>query len=634
MRITNVRFIKERSKMKQLKKQWNKVTVLLLTFGMVFGLFGAVTVQAQDGNASGSTIFDVKIVHTNDIHARVEEDDYNQVIGMDRLSGIAQAFTEGADGSLMLDSGDTFHGQPIATLVKGESVAKLMKACGYDAMTTGNHDWSYGKDRLKELGGIANVKILSGNIKNADGTSFFDTDALVKEITKNGKTLKIGVFGVSDPEMKNKTTPSNVEGLDFQDAVSYAKKEAATLKSEGCDVVIALSHTLDPKNVAAQVDGVDLWLCGHEHIELSESVTTPDGSKTYVSESGHYLNSVGLIDLNCIMDEDGSVHVDYEKTSVDYEAAQNYPKDASVTAVLDTIKAENETELNRVIGTSPVELDGVWEHIRIGQTNLGNVITDAYLLATGADIAFENAGGIRASIAAGTVTYGDVINVSPYGNYVVTKKLTGAQIKEMLETSLTIQKNCIVANDSGEWDAWPNDSGSYLQVGGITVRFDPAQPAGERVLSVQKDGQELDDTKEYTVAVNNYLAGSDSYPQLADAAEIGEYSCCEELLIRFFEQGSDAVTASAAKQNMIQTTKETEEPEQPPVPVTPSVPEQPSKEQPEAAKTEVKKEQVSGTKTSVKSPKTADSNELFCWMILLLLSGGAGSICLVQGNKR
>ena len=620
--------------MKQLKKQWNKITVLLLTFGMVFGLFGAVTVQAQDGNASGSTIFDVKIVHTNDIHARVEEDDYNQVIGMDRLSGIAQTFTEGADGSLMLDSGDTFHGQPIATLVKGESVAKLMKACGYDAMTTGNHDWSYGKERLKELGGIANVKILSGNIKNADGTSFFDTAALVKEITKNGKTLKIGVFGVSDPEMKNKTTPSNVEGLDFQDAVAYARREAAALKAEGCDVVIALSHTLDPKNVAAQVDGVDLWLCGHEHIELSESVTTPDGSKTYVAESGHYLNSVGLIDLNCTMDENGSVHVDYEKTSVDYEAAQNYPKDASVTAVLDTIKAENETELNRVIGTSPVELDGVWEHIRIGQTNLGNVITDAYLLATGADIAFENAGGIRASIAAGTVTYGDVINVSPYGNYVVTKKLTGAQIKEMLETSLTIQKNCIVANDSGEWDAWPNDSGSYLQVGGITVRFDPAQPAGARVLSVQKDGQELDDTKEYTVAVNNYLAGSDSYPQLADAAEIGEYSCCEELLIRFFEQGSDAVTASAAKQNMIQTTKEIEEPGQSPVPVTPSVPEQPVKEQPEAAKTEVEKEKASGTKTSVKSPKTADSNELFCWMILLLLSGGAGSICLVQGNKR
>ena len=119
------------------------------------------------------------------------------------------------------------------------------------------------------------------------------------------------------------------------------------------------------------------------------------------------------------------LQLEHKKTSVDYEAAQNYPKDASVTAVLDSIKAENETVLNRVIGTSPVELDGVWEQ---------------------------------------------------------------------LETSLVIQKNCIAANDSGEWDAWPNDSGSYLQVGGITVRFDPAQPAGARVLYVQKDGQDLDDT--------------------------------------------------------------------------------------------------------------------------------------------
>ena len=48
--------------MKKLKKQWNKVTVLLLTFGIVFGLFGVMPVQAQDGNTSGSTIFDVKMI--------------------------------------------------------------------------------------------------------------------------------------------------------------------------------------------------------------------------------------------------------------------------------------------------------------------------------------------------------------------------------------------------------------------------------------------------------------------------------------------------------------------------------------------------------------------------------------------
>lgn len=604
-------------------RQCKKFIAVLMASLMLLLPFGSVVVWAQEDGAEQDTTFDVRIVHTNDIHARVEEDDYNQVIGMDRLSGIAQTFVEGSDGSLILDSGDLFHGQSIATLVKGESVAKLVKACGYDAMTTGNHDWSYGKERLKELGRIADIKILSGNVVNADGTPFFDEDTFIKEIEKDGITLKIGVFGVSDPQMKSKTTPSNVEGLEFQDAVSYANSEAAVLKAAGCDVVIALSHTLAPRTLAGQVNGVDLWLCGHEHIEISDEVTTPDGSKTYISESGYYLDSVGLISLSCTKDKDGNISVAYNKTSVNYNEAQNYPKDASVTAILDEINAENAEELNKVVGSSPVELDGVWEHIRIGQTNLGNVVTDAYLLATGADIAFENAGGIRASVAVGDVTYGDVINISPYGNYVVTKVLTGKQIKEMLETSITIQKNCIVANDSGEWDSWPDDSGSYLQIGGIVVSYDPEQPEGERVLSVKKDGQELDDTKTYTVAVNNYLAISDSYPQLAAAEETGEFSCCEELLINFFAQGSDAISTSAADQRLIQTKKEELNPEKP------KEPENPAAEKP-AAGTSAAPQKNENSGSVVKSPKTGDGEELFYWFILLLIGGGVTNGCLIR----
>lgn len=601
-------------------RQCKKFIAVLMASLMLLLPFGSVVVWAQEDGAEQDTTFDVRIVHTNDIHARVEEDDYNQVIGMDRLSGIAQTFVEGSDGSLILDSGDLFHGQSIATLVKGESVAKLVKACGYDAMTTGNHDWSYGKERLKELGRIADIKILSGNVVNADGTPFFDEDTFIKEIEKDGITLKIGVFGVSDPQMKSKTTPSNVEGLEFQDAVSYANSEAAALKAAGCDVVIALSHTLAPRTLAGQVNGVNLWLCGHEHIEISDEVTTPDGSKTYISESGYYLDSVGLISLSCTKDKDGNISVAYNKTSVNYNEAQNYPKDASVTAILDEINAENAEELSKVVGSSPVELDGVWEHIRIGQTNLGNVVTDAYLLATGADIAFENAGGIRASVAVGDVTYGDVINISPYGNYVVTKVLTGKQIKEMLETSITIQKNCIVANDSGEWDSWPDDSGSYLQVGGIVVSYDPEQPEGERVLSVKKDGQELDDTKTYTVAVNNYLAISDSYPQLAAAEETGEFSCCEELLINFFAQGSDAISTSAADQRLIQTKKEELNPEKPKEPENPAA----------GTSATPQKNENENSGSVVKSPKTGDGEEMLYWFILLLIGGGVTNGCLIR----
>ena len=622
--------------MKKTKNKWKRFSALASVLCLVFSLCWINPANAADaGSQTGSTTFDIRIVQTNDIHARVEASERDQIIGMDRLSGIAKAYTHTADASLMLDAGDTFHGLPSATIVQGESVARLMKACGYDAMTAGNHDWSYGKDRLKELGTIAGVKMLAGNVVNQDGTTFFDDTSYEKMVEKNGKTLKIGVFGVIDPQMSQKTTPSNVEGLVFQDAVLYAQQEAAALKADGCDIVIALSHTLDPQTLAKQVNGVDVWLCGHEHIGLDASVSTPDGSVAYVSECGHYMDTVGLIDLNCTMDAEGNVSFIYQKTSVDYAQSLSYEKDPAVTALLEQINAENAEQLNREIGTSPVDLDGVWEHLRIDQTNLGNVVTDAYLKATGADIAFENAGGIRASVNAGTITYGDVINISPYGNYIVTKKLTGAQIREMLETSLEIRKNNIVANDSGEWDAWPNDSGSYLQVGGISVEYDMEKTQGSRVVSIKKDGKTLNENEFYTVAVNNYLAESSSFPQLAAAQEEGEFAACDEALIRFFEQGSDAIAVSAADQRMVKATDKGQD--------TPQVPDT-NGEIPGAGNTNDKnladntqKNPEAGGKTpgaDTASPKTGDNNLMEMWSILLLLSGGAAVICVTNRKNR
>lgn len=600
------------------EKQKKKKRVLL---GLVCALtlsFTAVPVNAEENVEAQSTSFDVKIVQTNDIHAHVEENEKDGIIGIDRLSGVVHQYTEDADASLVLDSGDTYHGQSFATIVKGESIARLMKACGYDATTPGNHDWSYGKDRLKELGEVSDLKMLAGNITDESGDPFFDDTSYIKEVTKDGKTLKIGVFGVIDPRMKTKTTPSNVEGLTFSDPVAYAKNEAQELRDEGCQIVIGLSHTIDPQGMAKQVDGVDLWLCGHEHVDINTSVTTPDGSTAYISESGYYLHMVGLIDLDCDLDSDGNVTFSYQKETLDYEHALAYEKDPEVTALLDTIKKENAEILDQEIGSSPVELDGVWEHLRIGQTNLGNVATDAYLKTTGADVALENAGGIRASVAAGTITYGDIINISPYGNYIVTKELTGKQLLGILETSLEIQQQNIVANESGDWDAWPDNNGSYLQLGGMTVTYNPKQPKGSRVLSVKIGTLDLDEQKTYTVAVNNYIAGSDDYPELAAAEEIGEFQACEESLISFFQQGEEAISTSAQENRLIQTTKKVD-------PETPEQPEQPKKPETPASKEENPDvTEQTQKKTNGKSPKTGDETMVAFWGMCLLLSGTIG----------
>lgn len=507
-------------------------------------------------SAADVTDFTIKIVHTNDIHARVVENEKGGIIGMERLAGIIDESRKGADISLVADSGDMFHGQSIATLVQGESIARLMKECGYDAMTAGNHDWSYGKDRLKELVEMSGADLLCGNVIDENGNPFFEYDCIMPEVVKDGKKLTVGVFGLIDPAVYSSTAPSNVAGLTFTDPVEYADKTAKALKEEGCDVVIALAHTYKPEELAKQVDGVDLWLCGHEHIDINTTVTTPNGSTAIVIENGYYLYQVGLIELNVAMDGSGEVaNIDYNRTALDYEKASAYEKDADVTAVLDEINKEQSVILDKVVGSSPAELDGVWEHLRIDETNLGRAVTAAYLKATGADVAFENAGGIRANVKAGEITYGDIISVSPYGNYIVTKQVTGKQLKEILETSIDIQLQCISANDSGIYDAWPKSSGSYLQTGGMTVEYNPSLEAGKRVVSVKVGDKPLDENKLYTVATNNFVAVSSYYPQLAEAEETGEFCACDEALIEFFKQDGAVIEQAVTKQGMIKTDK-------------------------------------------------------------------------------
>lgn len=545
-----------------MKNTLKKLTSVLL--GATLAVSGTVCAFATDSD--DTTDFCVKIVHTNDIHARVEENAKSSIIGMPKLKTLIDSFTESSDMDLVVDSGDLFHGQSIATLVQGESIAELVKACGYDAMTAGNHDWNYGKDRLKELAKLADVEMLTGNVVDESGEQFFDNEYYVETTSKDGQELKVGIFGVIDPDIYSKTAGTNVEGLTFTDSAEYAIMAADELEEMGCDVVIALTHTYDPVSLASKVDGVDLWLAGHEHVDIDSEVTTPDGSKSRVIENGYYLYEAGLIDLDCSLDSDGEVvSIDINANKADYSATQNLEENAEVKAVLDNIKSEQSVILNEVVGSTPQDLDGVWEDLRIDETNLGRAVTDAYLLETGADIAFENAGGIRASVKKGDLTYGDIIGISPFGNYIVTKQITGKQLVEILETSIDIQKKSIAANDSGEYDAWPENSGSYLQTGGITVEYNLDLDYGKRVISVKVGDEPLDDNKLYTVATNNFVAVNENYPQLANAEETGEYSACDEALIKYFSQSEDVILKSVTTPRMIKTTatEPTTEPTQP-----------------------------------------------------------------------
>ncbi|MDP9365041.1 MAG: 5'-nucleotidase C-terminal domain-containing protein, partial [Chloroflexota bacterium] len=124
-----------------------------------------------------------------------------------------------------------------------------------------------------------------------------------------------------------------------------------------------------------------------------------------------------------------------------------------------------------------------------GEQALGNLIADAYRRATRAQVALAHPGWNWADLPAGDVTWGDLFRVQPAGHDLITLRLTGDQLRRLLE------------------DQWRPERSSPLQVSGLEVELDPDRPFGDRVRAIRAGGTPLDPARRYAVALNAYLAG-------------------------------------------------------------------------------------------------------------------------------
>ena len=563
-----------------------KVFGLLLIMLMITGGWGSMVLAATVNDDQTVTL---KIIHTNDTHSRYSYSVKNNTIGYAKLKTIINQ--ESPD--LVVDAGDIFHGQSFATIEKGASIAELMAAVGFDAMAPGNHDFNYGSDRLLELGTMAKTRILGNNVVYSEsGAAFFEDDYLIKEIVVAGEVIKIGVFGLISPDIYGDTAPVNVAGLSFgsqASVIATAQQAVADLEAQGCDVIVALTHIGDSDNgtlmrsdaIAQGAAGIDVIVDGHTH-----DVENREVNGTLIVQTGSYSSAVGEVELTLekavvtaariempevetsqtVTAADELITAEVIKSQIPAEEAgvvaavaeASYmvvsktaslttvaaasddliPADPTVAALTAAIEAREEPIRQQVVGNTPVKLggptDNIWQDVRLGELNLGRALSDSYRFATGADIAAENAGGIRAQIPAGQISKGQVIDVLPFGNYLVTKAVSGADIKKMLETSIEIGINNQIANNKND-NSWPGNSGSYLQWSGITAAYDLTKPAGQRVYSAKVGAADLDPNRLYTIACNNYLATSSDYPGLQAAAVINEYSACDEAFISYLQ---------------------------------------------------------------------------------------------------
>jgi 2',3'-cyclic-nucleotide 2'-phosphodiesterase (5'-nucleotidase family) len=453
----------------------------------------------------------ITIVHTNDIHSRVSEGKYDGM-GYDKVAAIVKNEKSMNANVIVMDAGDAFHGQTISTLNDGESIVKIMNAVGYDIMTAGNHDFNYGQDRLLELADMADFPIVSANVFNADYTSYLPA---YKIMEYDG--VKVAVFGLATPATTFMTHPDNVIGLTFFDPIIIAKMMTAQLEDEA-DIVVCLSHLgvegkYTSEMVAEYVDGIDVIVDGHSHTVMETGRLIND---TLIVQTGEYTKNVGIVSLEL---KDGMLMKSAKLITKEEGVAME--ADADIVALVDQIKAENEVITSVVVGSTDIHLDGERDDVRTGETNLGNLITDAMLAETGADIALTNGGGIRASIEMGDITKGNVITVLPFGNYVVTKDLTGAEIVAALENGLT---------------DYPEAKGAFPHIAGMDVVFDPAMEAGSKVVSVEINGEPMDMEILYSVATNDFMAaGGDAYIMFMDAEITGEYPGLDEILIDYIQ---------------------------------------------------------------------------------------------------
>ncbi|ADO81825.1 5'-nucleotidase C-terminal domain-containing protein [Ilyobacter polytropus] len=544
--------------------------------------------------------FKLVVAHINDTHGRVEEGKYDGM-GFPRISTVLKDLRKENDNVLFLDAGDTIHGTTFATLSEGESVVEILNYMKLDASTPGNHDFNYGKDRLKEIEKLADYEILGANVVTENGGKFIEP-----YIIKDMNGVSIGVFGIATPETAYKTNPKNVDGIKFGDPVEYSKKSVQELKSKGADFIIALTHLgmdestkdgLKSTDIAKSVEGIDLIIDGHSHTTLEDGMVV---NKTTIVQTGEYDKNMGIVHIKVengvttinprliskeealgktiereiameiteklkvnedylIKDGDTLSEISYstkvpvadlasineisnvdliykgntimvpvEKnvtktvTQVEKVKVGGIEKDPQLVKLIDSIKGEQKKITQVKIGETPVSLNGERKFVRTGETNLANMITEAMLWKTGADIALTNGGGIRASIPAGEITVGDIISVLPFGNYVVTKEMTGSEVIEALEHGIS---------------DYPATKGAFPQIAGMKVQFDPSKAPGERLVSVtMNNGEELLPDSVYLVATNDFIAaGGDDYKMFKGKAEAGNFEGLDEILMDYIK---------------------------------------------------------------------------------------------------
>jgi 2',3'-cyclic-nucleotide 2'-phosphodiesterase (5'-nucleotidase family) len=436
------------------------------------------------------------ILFFNDLHGHLKpfevKEEQGEVGGMARMAALIREIRKENNRrhvrTVVLMAGDMLQGTPMSSVFQGEPDVRCLNAVGLNAAAVGNHEFDFGLDNFLKLKQQAGFPFLSANIvKKADGELLckpFQTIALEKG-------LSVTVIGVTTCDLLTTTRADIADSLDVRDEVASVRDAYHRVKSKGPVVLLSHSRHRTDREIAVALPGLAAIIGGHDQILLSPYRRVVGVPIFQAFEKGRYL---GRIDLE-IDRTTGKARL----TGSSYiPIVAGMPEDRQVAAIIaDYDKRLGET-FREVIGQADTFLDGERGHIRFEETGLGNFVTDIMREHAGAQIAFINAGALRASIKNGPVTVGDVYTAMPYPNDLMVTKLTGKDLEEVLKRAVRSTRE--------------EEDGGFLQVSGISFAVVGRQPAdiriGDRRVPLGKDTF-------YAVAVPDFLsAGGDGYAVL------------------------------------------------------------------------------------------------------------------------
>ncbi|KFN39220.1 MAG: sulfur oxidation protein SoxB [Sulfuricurvum sp. MLSB] len=390
----------------------------------------------------------------------------------------------GADNVLLLDSGDTWQGTGVALKTQGEAIVKAQNYLGVDVMV-GHWEFTYGKERVKQLIEMLNAKFISQNIIGDD--SFADDfEELIFEpytVMERGGA-KIGIIGQSFPFTSTANPKEFTQGWSFGLRLDTLQQYVDKLrKEEKVDCVVVLSHdgfSVD-QEVARQVKGIDFILSGHTH-DPSPRPTVING--TVIVIAGSHGKYVGRLDID--IQNHKVKGYEYKLIPV---ASNLIPADPEGEKLVAELYSPFDKEFGEILGMTKNTL---YKRDTFHST-FDELINDSIISAMDSDISFTPGYRWGTTVLGGDpITMDNVYEMTgiTYPN-VYTFELGGQQIRHLLED---IADNVFNANPLYQ------QGGDMSRLGNVTYDIKIGAAGGKRISNLMVGGKALDDNKTYKVS--------------------------------------------------------------------------------------------------------------------------------------